>query len=84
MVTVEEQPPGVLYIIVAEPEDTPVVTPVVSPTVAIVVALLLQVPPVVMLLSVVVLPSHTMLAPIIAVGTFTVAVVVVTQPNGVM
>jgi hypothetical protein len=51
-------------VIVTVPEATPVTTPVVEPTVAIAVLLLLHVPPDVALLSVVILPGHTLAVPV--------------------
>ena len=56
---------------VAFPGATPVTTPVVEPTVATDVALLLQVPPAILLLRLMVAATHTVEAPLMvpAVGT---------------
>ena len=67
------------------PDDTPLTIPV-EPTVATDVVPLVQVPPVVVLLSVVVEPAHTLIVPVIAdtVGnglTVIVAITDVTQPK---
>ena len=53
------------------PAATPVTTPVAAPTVATDVVLLLQVPPAILLLSMMVAPAHTVEAPLIvpALGT---------------
>jgi len=60
---------------------TPVTIPEEEPTVAVPVLLLLQVPPLVLHVSVVVLPSHTAAVPLIAAGElFTTIVSVVKQP----
>ena len=61
----------------------PVVTPVDVFTVAIPVLLLAQVPPVVMLPNVVVLPWQTDEAPIIGVGKITATVAAAVQPAAV-
>ena len=61
------QPPAV-YEIVAVPVAIPLTTPVVEPTVAVPVAEDAQVPPVVVLDSVVVCPTHTDGVPVIAGG----------------
>lgn len=61
-------PQLVVYVIVAVPDATPVTTPVVEPTEAIPVLPLLQVPPVVASLRVVVAPAHTVNVPVIAAG----------------
>jgi len=75
------QPVGKVYVMVRAPADTPVMIPVVLPAVASVVLLLLQVPPVVALLSVVVRPAHTLVVPLIAAGSgLTVNAVVMLQP----
>lgn len=65
---------------VAEPSALPKTTPDEEPTAAIEVALLLQVPPVVGLLSAVVLPRHTPVLPVIDVRLLTVTVVLPMQP----
>jgi hypothetical protein len=60
-----------------DPAVTPVATPVPEPIVATDVALLVQVPPAVASVNVVVTPEHTLDAPDIADGSaFTVAVLV--------
>ena len=69
---------------VAVPVATPVTIPVVAPTVAVAVLLLLQPPPVVASLSVVVAPMHTTAVPVITPGngfTVTAAVIVHPVPN---
>jgi hypothetical protein len=53
---------------VAVPPLTAVTTPVLAPTVATAPLLLLQVPPVVVELNVVELPTHTISVPVIAAG----------------
>ena len=59
------------------PDDTPDTTPDDTSIVAVDVLLLLQVPPVVASLSVVVDPAHTLVVPVIGVvDEFTVTVVV--------
>ncbi len=50
------------------PAATPVTMPVPLPTVALVTALLVQLPPVVALLSVVVAPIHANVVPVIVAG----------------
>ena len=50
------------------PAVTPVTMPELLPTVAIPVLLLLQEPPVVLSLKVVVAPTHTVVVPVIAAG----------------
>jgi hypothetical protein len=68
---------------VAVPADIPVTTPVVAPMVAIAGLLLLQVAPTVVVLNVVVLPTHTLVVPVIGPGNgLTVTVAVVMQPDG--
>lgn len=62
------QPPPSVYVTVALPPATPVITPVVLPAVAIAVLLLLQVPPTVASVKVVVEPAHTTGVPAIAEG----------------
>ena len=65
-VAVVEQPLAVtVYLISAVPFDTPVTTPL-EFTVAIPVALLVQTPPAVVLLNIVVDPTHTEVAPVVA------------------
>lgn len=70
------QPVVLVYVMTAVPLLTPVMIPEKKPAVAMPVALLLQVPPVVALLSVVVVPAHNTLVPVMAAGdvlTVTVA-----------
>ncbi len=62
------RPPERLYEMLAVPAATPVTTPVAVPTVAIPGLPLLHVPPLVALLSVVVLPIQTVDVPIVAVS----------------
>lgn len=72
-----EHPAPIEYVIFTVPAVTPVTIPVPDPTVAIPVALLLQVPPGVRSLSVIVAPIQTWLSPVIGFGeelTFTVTV----------
>jgi hypothetical protein len=57
-----------LYVIVVDPSATPVTTPVVLPTVATAVLAELQVPPVVVDDSDVVVPAHSVVVPVIAAG----------------
>ncbi len=52
----------------ALPDDTPVISPVVELAVAIPVALLAHVPPATPSVSVITLPSHTVLGPLIGPG----------------
>src|SRR5258708_7833975 len=56
-----------VYVTVVVPADTPVTTPFAS-TVVTALLLLLQLPPAGLLLSVVVLPTHTDVVPVIAAG----------------
>jgi hypothetical protein len=64
------------------PEATPPTTPVPEPTVATPVLLLLHEPPPVLLVSVVLLPTHMLVEPAIATGfADTVTVVVTLQPE---
>jgi hypothetical protein len=51
------------------PDDTPYTIPELVPTVATLVVLLLHMPPPVVLLSVVLLPTHTVDEPVIAAGS---------------
>ena len=68
---------------VAVPEVMPVTTPVEDPMVATPVALLLHVPPEVVLVNVVVKPTHTLVVPAIAAGFgLTVKLVTAIQPVG--
>jgi hypothetical protein len=66
--TVDVQPDGSVYVITVVPDASPLTTPLLIPIVATVVLLLLQVPPVVLLLKVAVSPSHTLAVPVIAAG----------------
>ena len=67
--------------IVVVPGATPETIPALMPTVAVEVLLLLQVPPTVASLNVVVKPAHTFDAPVIADGVgLTVTVVITLQP----
>jgi hypothetical protein len=78
---VREQPIPIVYEIVNVPAATPVTTPSVS-TVPIAMSLLLHVPPVVIVANVVVLPRHTVDAPVIVAGNwFTVTSLVISQPE---
>lgn len=67
-IAVAAQPSVDVYDMIVVPPATPVTTPVVAPTVATDVALLLQVPPGVASLSVVVCPEHTSSVPVMADG----------------
>ena len=71
------QPVGNVYVIVVDPPDTPVTTPVVEPIVAIAVLLLLHVPPADVFVSVVVLPTQTLVTPPIAAGNGSIVTKVV-------
>ncbi len=62
---VAKQPPASVYVIVAVPAVPPVTTPEVEFTLAVPDALLVQVPPVGVLLKVVVNPEHTVAVPVI-------------------
>ena len=68
---------------VTMPAAIPVTKPVLEPIVAVVIPLLVQLPPVVGSLNVVVNPTHTLLAPVLAAGfALTVTGYVVKQPAG--
>lgn len=68
------------YVIFAVPAASPVIKPVVGLTLATPVLLLLQIPPVVVLLSAVVAPRHTLVSPVMFAGIgFTVTMVVAVQ-----
>jgi hypothetical protein len=68
-------------VITTAPALTPVITPVEEPILAVVVALLLQVPPVDVVDKVMVDPTQTLEAPVMAAGRlFTVIAVVARQP----
>ena len=64
------------------PAATPDTMPVVEPIVATPVALLLHVPPAVLLASVIVRPTQTLVAPVIAESAFTVIVFTALQLPG--
>lgn len=65
------------------PAATPVNTPLVEPIVPTAILLLLQLPPVIPSINVIVLPEHTVVGPVIGPGAgFTVTVVVTKQPVG--
>lgn len=74
----EVQPAVSEYVMVAVPgagvEDTPVTTPVDEPTVAMEVGLLVQLPPGVLLLNVIVEPSHTVDGPTIGAADATTVI----------
>ncbi len=78
---------GEVYMAIALPADIPVNTPVAALIVAMAVLLLVQVPPDVASLSVVMAPLHIDILPVMAAGSgFTVAVTVVdvAQPADVI
>lgn len=62
---------------------TPVTIPVLAPTVAILILELVHVPPGVLLLNVVVWPTHTVNTPVIGEAALTVTALVAVQPAGV-
>lgn len=68
------------YEILTVPDDTPVTMPLAEPTVALPTFALDQVPPAVTCASVVLLPGHTTLVPVIAGTVLTVATAVVLHP----
>ena len=74
------QPVGSEYVIVDVPAATPEIFPVVAPAVATLVMLLVQVPPVVALLRVSVMPGHIGAEPVIADNGFTVTIADLKQP----
>ena len=77
--------PVTTYIIISEPDVTPVTIPDAEPIVATAELLLLQMPPVIASDNVIVEPTHTSERPVIVpafVGVFTVTVLVVIQPAG--
>jgi hypothetical protein len=82
---VRMHPENSKYVIVAVPEDTPVTTPLVSPTVAIESLPLIQLPPVVVFVKVVVAPEHTVAVPPIVPGRASTVTTVVDlhPPDGV-
>jgi hypothetical protein len=65
---VTAQPPGIAYVIVADPEENPETTPVFTSTIATSVLLLLHVPPNEASLNVVPEPKHIFVMPDIADG----------------
>jgi hypothetical protein len=65
---------------VADPAATPVTIPVPAPTVALAVLLLLQAPPALILLNVMVEATQTLFAPLIGASGFTVTAVWLLQP----
>ena len=67
-----------------EPPLTPVTIPVVEPIDAVVGLLLLHTPPLTLLVTVAVWPTHTLVAPPIDAIAFTVKPAVATQPVGVV
>jgi hypothetical protein len=69
---------------VVVPGIIPVTTPVALFTVATAVLLLLHVPPVMALVSVVVVPGHICVSPILVTRVFTVAIIVVNIPGDVV
>ena len=78
---VATQPGDSLYDIVEVPDDNPVTTPVVEPILARLGTLLLQVPPAVISLNVVLDPWQTVIKPVIAAGFgLTVTVSIAIQP----
>ena len=82
-VTDRKQPVGKTYETIEVPAETPLMMPLVLPMRATEVLPLIQVPPMVMSVSVAVEPSHITGVPDIAAGTgFTVMTVVVRQPVG--
>ena len=67
-----------VYVIVAEPDATPVTSPVIEFTVATVASLLVQAPPAVVFVKIVVEPTHALFVPEIAArvgNAFTLTVV---------
>lgn len=65
------------------PPDMPVTTPVVEPTVAMAVLPEVHVPPGAVLLSVIVMPAHTLVLPVMPGGAgVTVTIAVILQPAG--
>ena len=66
------------------PPETPVTIPVEVVTVAMEILPLVQVPPVVLLLKVILLPGQTGIEPVMGVSKFTLIVNVDVQPAGVV
>jgi hypothetical protein len=81
IMAIDIHPVASLYVMIAVAPVTPVMIPVDEPARAMVPLLLLQVPPGVLLLNVVVEPAQNTIVPVIASGIgFTVTVVVRWQP----
>jgi hypothetical protein len=83
------QPVPSVYTIVVVPAPTPVTIPEEVPTVAVPGRLLVQVPPVVASLRIVVVPGHALSVPVIAAGNglmmiVSVPVIVLVQPVTVL
>lgn len=76
-IVVEVQPVPIDVVIVAVPADCPVTIPVNEPTVATVTSLLLQLPPELVEVSVVVCPTHTVAVPVMAPGPEFIVTIVV-------
>jgi len=78
-------PVPIEYVMFVDPTDAPVTTPVVPPTAAIALLALLHVPPLTLLLSVIVVPTHTLIEPVLLVfagnAAFTVTTAVLEQPD---
>jgi hypothetical protein len=74
-----------MYVIVLLPVATPVTTPVVPPIVALAGTELLHVPPVAVVLRFTVLPTHTLVPPVMAgIAAFTVTCFTVIQLPGAL
>ena len=81
--TVFIHPVGIMYVIVEVPPDTPVTIPVTGSTSATVGVLVLQLPPLVPSVKLVVKPTQTVALPLMPAGIgSTVTKAVATQPNG--
>lgn len=81
---VREHPVLKVYVMVTVPAATPVTIPLVEPTVAVSKSLLLQVPPPVASVSVLVDPTQTFIVPVIVAGsglTVTVTAELALQPD---
>ena len=78
-------PVPIAYVMFVDPTDAPVTTPVVPPTAAIALLALLHVPPLTLLLSVIVVPTHTLIEPVLLVfagnAALTVTTAVLEQPD---
>ena len=68
-----------MYVIVAVPPKTPVITPVILSILATLGVLLLHVPPMVVSVSVVVVPWHMIKVPVIGVGSALTVMIFVTK-----